>query len=168
VEIWFSKIQRAVISRGIFSSTSDLSRKLIRYIKQYNKTATPFAGDLRMLLIALNPSLNEPLTQCTRIRRQCCRMFGIAAPPQNSESCGACVAGAIKPALTPPLVDEQPTAAKSATLNTAASKAARPISLKNRPEQQSLSVLAVLQGALFYLDLCSYSFCLFIDFWMGA
>lgn len=95
-------------------------------------------------------------------------MFGIAAPPQNSESCGACVAGAIKPALTPPLVDEQPTVAKPATLNTAASKAARPISLKNRPEQQSLSVLAVLQGALFYLDLCSYSFCLFIDFWMGA
>jgi transposase len=42
VEIWFSKIQRAVIARGIFTSTTDLSRKLIRYIKQYNKTATPF------------------------------------------------------------------------------------------------------------------------------
>src|SRR5690349_2733977 len=42
VEIWFSKIQRDVISRGIFFSTTDLSRKLIRYIKQYNKTATPF------------------------------------------------------------------------------------------------------------------------------
>jgi len=42
VEIWFSKIQRDVIARGIFTSTSDLSRKLIRYIKQYNKTATPF------------------------------------------------------------------------------------------------------------------------------
>jgi len=42
VEIWFSKIQRDVIARGIFSSTTDLSRKLIRYIKQYNKTATPF------------------------------------------------------------------------------------------------------------------------------
>jgi DDE superfamily endonuclease len=42
VEIWFFKIQRDVISRGIFSSTTDLSRKLIRYIKQYNKTATPF------------------------------------------------------------------------------------------------------------------------------
>jgi hypothetical protein len=41
VEIWFSKIQRDVISRGIFTSTTDLSRKLIRYIKQYNKTATP-------------------------------------------------------------------------------------------------------------------------------
>src|SRR6516164_2185875 len=33
VEIWFSKIQRDVISRGIFTSTADLSRKLIRYIK---------------------------------------------------------------------------------------------------------------------------------------
>jgi transposase len=42
VEIWFSKIQHDVISRGIFTSTTDLSRKLIRYIKQYNNTATPF------------------------------------------------------------------------------------------------------------------------------
>src|SRR2546422_5876240 len=42
VELWFSKIQRDVIARGIFTSTTDLSRKLIRYIKQYNKTATPF------------------------------------------------------------------------------------------------------------------------------
>jgi len=42
VEIWFSKIQRDVIARGIFTSKTDLSRKLIRYIKQYNKTATPF------------------------------------------------------------------------------------------------------------------------------
>jgi transposase len=42
VEIWFSKLQRDVIARGIFTSTADLSRKLLRYIKQYNKTATPF------------------------------------------------------------------------------------------------------------------------------
>src|ERR1700741_1356689 len=42
VEIWFSKIQRHVIARGIFTSTTDLSKKLVRYIKQYNKTATPF------------------------------------------------------------------------------------------------------------------------------
>jgi len=42
VEIWFSKIQRDIIARGIFTSTTDLSRKLIRYIKEYNKTATPF------------------------------------------------------------------------------------------------------------------------------
>lgn len=41
VEIWFSKIQRHVISRGIFTSVNDLARKLMRYIRHYNKTATP-------------------------------------------------------------------------------------------------------------------------------
>ena len=30
VEIWFSRIEREVISRGIFSSVSDLARKLRR------------------------------------------------------------------------------------------------------------------------------------------
>ena len=42
VEIWFSKIQRDVIARGIFVSTKDLDRKLIRYIRSYNKNAKPF------------------------------------------------------------------------------------------------------------------------------
>src|ERR1700738_3733830 len=41
VEIWFSKIQRAVISRGVFTSVKDLASKLMRYIRNYNKTATP-------------------------------------------------------------------------------------------------------------------------------
>src|SRR6266702_4605242 len=41
VEIWFSKIQRDVISRGVFTSVKDLARKLVRYIRNYNKTATP-------------------------------------------------------------------------------------------------------------------------------
>ena len=41
VEIWFSKIQRDVISRGVFTSVNDLARKLMRYIRNYNKTATP-------------------------------------------------------------------------------------------------------------------------------
>jgi transposase len=41
VEIWFSKIQRAVIERGIFTSVADLKRKLMRYIKSYAKTAKP-------------------------------------------------------------------------------------------------------------------------------
>src|SRR3982074_2561771 len=41
VELWFSKIERDVTSRGIFTSVTDLRRKLMRYIKQYNKTATP-------------------------------------------------------------------------------------------------------------------------------
>jgi transposase len=41
VENWFSKIQRQVISRGIFHSVNDLARKLMRFIRNYNRTATP-------------------------------------------------------------------------------------------------------------------------------
>jgi transposase len=41
VEIWFSKIERDVIARGIFSSVKDLARKLMRYIRAYNKAPKP-------------------------------------------------------------------------------------------------------------------------------
>lgn len=41
VENWFSKIQRHVITRGVFRSLADLRAKLMRYIRHYNKTATP-------------------------------------------------------------------------------------------------------------------------------
>lgn len=41
VENWFAKIQRHVITRGVFSSVADLRAKLLRYIRHYNKTATP-------------------------------------------------------------------------------------------------------------------------------
>lgn len=37
VELWFAKIERDVISRGVFTSVPDLKRKLMRYIRQYNK-----------------------------------------------------------------------------------------------------------------------------------
>jgi transposase len=42
VEIWFGKIQRDVISRGVFSSVADLERKLRKYIRAYAKCAKPF------------------------------------------------------------------------------------------------------------------------------
>jgi len=42
VEIWFAKIERDVIARGVFSSVSDLSRKLMKYIRAYAKSARPF------------------------------------------------------------------------------------------------------------------------------
>ena len=42
VEIWFAKIERHVIARGVFTSVADLSRKLMRYIRAYAKTAKPF------------------------------------------------------------------------------------------------------------------------------
>lgn len=37
VELWFGKIERDVIARGVFTSVTDLKRKLMRYIRQYNK-----------------------------------------------------------------------------------------------------------------------------------
>jgi len=41
VELWFAKIERDVIARGIFTSVADLKRKLMRYIRQYNKQPKP-------------------------------------------------------------------------------------------------------------------------------
>jgi len=42
VEIWFSKIQRDVIDRGVFTSIADLARKIKKYIQAYAKSAKPF------------------------------------------------------------------------------------------------------------------------------
>jgi hypothetical protein len=41
VEIWFARIEREVIARGIFTSVTDLARKIMRYIRAYAKTAKP-------------------------------------------------------------------------------------------------------------------------------
>ena len=42
VELWFAKIQRDVIRRGVFTSVADLGRKLRQYIRAYSKSAKPF------------------------------------------------------------------------------------------------------------------------------
>lgn len=47
VEIWFSKIERDVIARGVFTSVADLARKLMRYIRHYNKRAKPIRWTYR-------------------------------------------------------------------------------------------------------------------------
>ncbi|MGH9602025.1 MAG: IS630 family transposase [Terriglobales bacterium] len=41
VELWFAKIERDVIARGIFTSRHDLKRKLLRYIRHDNRSAKP-------------------------------------------------------------------------------------------------------------------------------
>jgi transposase len=41
VEIWFSKVERDVIAREIFTSVKDLARKLRRYINAYSANAKP-------------------------------------------------------------------------------------------------------------------------------
>jgi len=47
VEIWFAKIQRDLIDRGIFTSTSDLRRKLMSYIRLHNRDCRPFRWTYR-------------------------------------------------------------------------------------------------------------------------
>ena len=42
VELWFAKVEREVIARGIFTSVPDLARKLRRYINAYSANARPF------------------------------------------------------------------------------------------------------------------------------
>ena len=42
VEIWFGRIEREVIARGVFTSVRGLARKLMRYVRAYSRTARPF------------------------------------------------------------------------------------------------------------------------------
>jgi transposase len=42
VELWFAKIQRDIIDRGVFTSVADPGRILRRYISAYEKQAHPF------------------------------------------------------------------------------------------------------------------------------
>jgi transposase len=41
IEIWFAKIERDVIARGVFTSVPDLARKIMRYIRKYNDDPKP-------------------------------------------------------------------------------------------------------------------------------
>ena len=41
VDLWFGKIERDVIARGVFTSVPDLTRKWMRSIRQYNTQPKP-------------------------------------------------------------------------------------------------------------------------------
>jgi transposase len=41
IELWFSKMERGLIARGIFRSVADLRQKIMRYIRHHNRTARP-------------------------------------------------------------------------------------------------------------------------------
>jgi len=47
VELWFAKIERDLLARGVFTSVSDLARKIRRYIRHYNKNAKPVRWSYR-------------------------------------------------------------------------------------------------------------------------
>jgi transposase len=55
VEIWFAKIERDVIARGVSTSVPDLARKIKKYIRAYAKAARPFRwtySELRHWILA--------------------------------------------------------------------------------------------------------------------
>ena len=47
IELWFSKIERDLLARGIFTSVADLARKIRRYIRHYNTQAKPIRWNYR-------------------------------------------------------------------------------------------------------------------------
>ena len=56
IELWFSKLERDVIARGIFTSRLDLKHKIMRYLRRYNKTAKPFKWSYRNASNRITPS----------------------------------------------------------------------------------------------------------------
>ena len=59
IEIWFSKIERDVIARGVFTSVADLARKLRKYIRAYGKSAKPFRWTFTDATRRIRPSGND-------------------------------------------------------------------------------------------------------------
>lgn len=55
VEFWFAKIERDVIARGVFTSVKDLARKLMRYIRLYNKAPKPVKWTYRNVSHRIGP-----------------------------------------------------------------------------------------------------------------
>ena len=55
VEIWFARIEREVIARGVFTSVKDLARKLMRYIRAYSKDARPIRWKYSDITRRINP-----------------------------------------------------------------------------------------------------------------
>ena len=47
VESWFARIERDCIARGIFTSTTDLTRKLLRDSTLHNQTCQPLVWRYR-------------------------------------------------------------------------------------------------------------------------
>src|SRR5262249_52374981 len=62
VEIWFSKIERDAIARGVFTSVGDLSRKLMRDIRHHNRTPKPIKWAYRDPAHTIMPTFDSAVT----------------------------------------------------------------------------------------------------------
>jgi transposase len=62
VENWFAGIEREVITRGVFTSVHDLARKLMRYIRRYNRAPKPIKWTYRDPSQRISPTINSSVT----------------------------------------------------------------------------------------------------------
>ncbi len=62
VELWFSKIERDVIARGVFSSVKDLAKKIMRYIRRYNHQAKPVKWTYKSTRNRIRPESDSNVT----------------------------------------------------------------------------------------------------------
>jgi transposase len=62
VELWFGRIERDVVARGIFTSVNDLARKLMRYIRHHNQHAAPIKWACRDLSHRITPTFDSAVT----------------------------------------------------------------------------------------------------------
>lgn len=62
VELWFSKIERDVIARGVFRSVKDLAKKLMRYIRRYNRQAKPMKWTYKNTRNRIRPDSDSNVT----------------------------------------------------------------------------------------------------------
>jgi transposase len=62
VENWFSKIERDVIARGVFTSVNNLRHKLMRYIRHYNQSPKPIKWTYRDSSRRISPNTVSAVT----------------------------------------------------------------------------------------------------------
>ena len=62
VELWFNRIERDVIARGVFTSVADLKRKLMRYIRHYNQAPKPIKWVYRDSSHRIRTTTNSTVT----------------------------------------------------------------------------------------------------------
>jgi transposase len=63
VELWFGRIEREVVARGIFTSVNDLARKLMRYIRHHNQHAAPIKWAYRDVSHRITPTFDSAVTR---------------------------------------------------------------------------------------------------------
>src|SRR5216684_502611 len=62
VELWFGRIEREVVARGVFTSVNDLARKLMRYIRHHNQHAAPIKWTYRDCSHRIIPTSDSAVT----------------------------------------------------------------------------------------------------------